>query len=110
MSRFTVGRRHDPHSVQADTDEDPLVRQYRYLLRTAPADALEAAHAEAISLLSEPRQQSLLETLRKSLLVGDHLSAGDHAQIAHLVTNGERRSPGQLLTALPSEVRQDLAA
>ena len=26
-----------------------MVRQYRYLLRTAPADALQAAHDEALS-------------------------------------------------------------
>jgi hypothetical protein len=30
-------------------DEDPVVREYRYLLRTAAADALEAAHTEALA-------------------------------------------------------------
>jgi hypothetical protein len=33
--------------------EDQAVRQYRYLLRSAPSDALEAAHAQALSRLSE---------------------------------------------------------
>jgi hypothetical protein len=86
------------------------VRQYRYLLRTASADALDAAHTEAIPQLSEARRESLLQTLRSSLLVGDHLTTGDHAKIAHLVTVGGRRFPGQLPTALPPEVLQDLAA
>lgn len=82
----------------------PVVRQYRYLLRTAPADALEAAHTEAIPLLSVAHQESLLTTLRSSLLVGDHLNPGDHRKIAHLVTQGERRSPSVLLAALPYDV------
>jgi hypothetical protein len=111
MSRFSVGKRpQDPHDRAADAPEDPVERQYRYLLRTAPADALEAAHTEALPLLSEPQQESLLDTLRSSLLVGGHLTTNDHAKIAHLVTVAERRSPGQLLTALRPDVRQDLAA
>ena len=109
MSRFTFGR-HEPQGEPADVPEDPVVRQYRYLLRTAAADALEAAHTEAIPRLSEAHQASLLATLRTSLLVGGHLTTSDHAKIAHLVTAGERRSPGALLRDLPPEVLQDLAA
>jgi hypothetical protein len=109
MSRFTVGR-HESPGDPADVPENPVVRQYRYLLRTAPADALEAAHTEAIPRLSEAHQASLLATLRTSLLVGNHLTTGDHAKIAHLVTEGERRSPGALLAVLPPEVLQNLAA
>ncbi len=86
-----------------------MVRQYRYLLRTAPADALEAAHTEALPLLSEGHRQTVLETVRSSLLVGDHLTTGDHVRLAHLVTEGERRTPGQLLAGLPEEVLQELA-
>ncbi len=110
MSRFTFGKQQYPYVDPADATEDPLVRQYRFLLRTAPVDALESAHTEAISLLSQSHQESLLETVRSSLLVGDHLTTSAHAKIAHLVTDGERRAPGQLLTALPREVLQDLAA
>jgi hypothetical protein len=110
MSRFTLGKRRDPHAKAADAPEDPVVRQYRYLLRTAPVDALESAHVEAIAQLSEAHREYLLETVRGSLLVGDHLTTSAHAKIAHLVTDGERRAPGQLLRALPAEVLQTLAA
>jgi hypothetical protein len=111
MSQFSFGTRpQDPHADAAEAPEDPVVRQNRYLLRTAPADALEAAHSEALSLLPEAHQESLLATLRGSLLVGDHLAITDHAKIAHLVTSGERRSPRQLMTALPTDVLHDLAA
>ena len=110
VSRFKFGKGPDPEADLADTPEDPLVRQYRYLLRTAPVDGLQSAHGEAIPLLSEAHRESLLETVRGSLLVGDHLTTSEHAKIAHLVTDGERRAPGQLLGALPPEVLQKLAA
>lgn len=66
-------------------------------------------HTEAIPLLSEAQQQTLLATLKISLLVGDHLTASESTKMAHLVTVGERTSPGQLLGALPLEVLQGLA-
>ena len=109
MSRFTFGKRHDAPGDRG-VAVDPVARQYRYLLRTAPADALEAGHAEAITLLSEGQKETLLETLRSRLLVGDHLTASENTKMAHLVTVGERTSPGQLLGTLPPEVLQDLAA
>jgi hypothetical protein len=108
MSRFSLSKKRDPQGDPA-VEEDPVLRQYRYLLRTAPVDALEGAHAEVIPLLSEGHQESLLNALRSSLLVGGHLTTRDHVKIAHLVTNGEHRAPGQLLAALPADVLQDLA-
>jgi hypothetical protein len=108
MCRHTASRRQSREGPEVT--EDPAVRQYRYLLRTAPVDALEAAHREAIPLLTQSDQAALLATLRSSLLVGDHLTTGDHARLAHLVVVGERRVPGQVLKALPSVMLLDLAA
>lgn len=110
MGRLIFRKRHDSEGEPENAPEDPVVRQYRYLLRTAPADALAAAHAEAIPLLSEAHHESLLETIRATLLVGDHLTSTDDAKIAHPVINAEQRSPGQLLTALPAKALQALAA
>jgi hypothetical protein len=109
MGRFSFRGQPDS-SDEASVDEDVVVRQYRYLLRTAPADALEAAHVDAIPVLSQAHQESLLETVQRSLLVGGHLTTSHHAKIAHLVTAGEQRAPGQLLQALPAEVLKSLAA
>jgi hypothetical protein len=89
--------------------EDSVVRQYRYLLRTAPIDALEAAHAQALPLLSEPDRQTLLETIRNTLLVGDHLTPSHTSRLAHLITLGERRAPRALFSALPAHLLRDLA-
>jgi hypothetical protein len=109
MSRFTR-KKNGSQRQSALAPEDPVVRQYRYLLRTAPADALEAAHAEALPNLPGTHQDRLLAALRDVFLVGDHVSTQDVPRIAHLLTAGERRSPGQLLPALPGEVQQSIAA
>jgi hypothetical protein len=109
MTRFTFHRGHGDSTDPAQQEEDLLVRQYRYLLRTAPPDALEAAHTEALMAMTEEHRQWVLDTVRATFLVGDHLSVTEPGKIAHLVVNGERRSPSALLAALPPVVATDLA-
>ncbi len=89
--------------------EDVVVRQYRYLLRTAPLDALERVHAEAIPTLSREARATLLRTLQDGLVVGMHLGPDDSAAMARLVTLGERRAAGILLRGLPPEPLRALA-
>ena len=79
--------------------EDVVVRQYRYLLRTAPADAMEHAHAEAIEPLDENCRAALLRAVQSGLVAGLRLSPQDVHQLAHLITLGERRRPGAFLGA-----------
>ena len=109
MVRFNLHGREGHPQPPDEAAEDVTVRQYRFLLRTAPADALEAAHTEALPLLSPDERRSLLRAIQESLLVGGHLGDSDHSHIAHLIAAGERRSPGQLLTALPPPVLEHLA-
>lgn len=101
MSRYSLHVSKVREHPSADASEDPVVRQYRFLLRTAPAAALEAAHGEALPQMSEVHRELLLRTVRTSLLVGDHVTTGDHLKIAHLVTLGERRTPGQFPRSPP---------
>src|SRR6476661_2628515 len=62
-------------------DEDPVVRQYRYLLRTAPVDALEAAHVEALAGAPDGVREAVLDAVREAFVAG------------------ERRNPGAFLAA-----------
>lgn len=87
-----------------------MVRQYRYLLRTAPADALEAAHGEALRHLAFKDRAVLLATAQEVLVAGHRLTADDHDRLAHLVTVSELRTPGVLLAAYPTEPLRALAA
>lgn len=89
--------------------EDPVVRQYRFLLRTAPLDALEAAHVEALPTLGRAQRAELLRTAQDQLVAGLRLDPEDISPLAHLVTLGERRSPSVVLRACDPAVLQVLA-
>jgi hypothetical protein len=82
-------------------DEDPVVRQYRYLLRTAPLDALEAVHAEALAILGTEARGDVLGAVQRGLVAGQRLSPDDVGPIAHLLTVGERREPNAFLRVCP---------
>jgi hypothetical protein len=86
--------------------EDVVVRQYRFLLRTAPADALEMAHVEALSGLRWRERGNVLTAVQEGLVAGLRLHRDQVRALAHLVTLGERRVPGAFLGALdPSTLR-----
>ena len=89
--------------------EDLVVRQYRYLLRTAPADAMEHAHVEAIESLDENSRAALLRAVQSGLVAGLRLSTQDVHQMAHLITLGERRRPGAFLGACEARSLRALA-
>ncbi|WP_406832524.1 hypothetical protein ABEG17_06820 [Pedococcus sp. KACC 23699] len=89
--------------------EDPVERQYRYLLRTAPADALEAAHVEALAALPDEVRAAVLTTVQEALVAGQRLRPSDIRPLARLVTAGERRAPGAFLSACPPRARHELA-
>lgn len=91
------------------SQEDQTVRQYRYLLRTAPLDALEHAHVDALNSLGPRTRQVVLETVQSELLTGTRLIPDDITALAHLVTAGERHRPGALIAALPTPTLHDLA-
>jgi hypothetical protein len=93
----------------APADEDPVVRQYRYLLRTAPGDALEHVHREALAELSPDDRFAVLRTVQDQLVAGLRLEADDVPALSRLVVLGERRSPGALLRHCPTGPLRRLA-
>lgn len=108
-------RRSDPRrdafgaSTLGQDGEDPVVRQYRFLLRTAPLDALEAAHTEALRTLPVDQRALLLRTAQEQLVSGLRLVPEDAERLAHLLTLGERRQPGALLRACDPALLRVLA-
>jgi hypothetical protein len=89
--------------------EDVVVRQYRYLLRNAPADAMEHAHVEALEALDENARAALLRAVQSGLVAGLRLTPQDVHPLAHLVTLGERRRPGAFLAACDERALRALA-
>ncbi|MFN8621019.1 MAG: hypothetical protein U0869_09780 [Chloroflexota bacterium] len=80
----------------ATLDPDELaVERYRYLLRTAPPDQLEQAHAEAFERLT-PQQRAMV---RADLAAADPMDApasDDPRDLARSATRAELREPGTL--------------
>lgn len=84
-------------SPAAPTDEQAIER-YRYLLRTAPPEALEEAHAEAFARLTREQRSEVLRRFGESL-PGSELGearSGDPRAMARAATRAEVRDPGFL--------------
>ena len=85
------------------------VRKYRYLLRTSPPARLEAMHRHALEALDPGVRANILRTAQERLRSGRDLSLDDTAELAELLTQGELRTPGILVTALSDPALHRLA-
>ena len=88
------------------TDAQALER-YRYMLRTAPAETLEQAHAEAFAKLSPEQRRALLAELTDATPVAERAgvsatSPDDPQALARVATRAEVRQPGVLERSLGS--------
>ena len=70
MSPFRTTRHHAGDDSREPPVEDQVVRQYRFLLRTAPLDALEAAHADALGRMTEADRAGVLAAVQRGLVTG----------------------------------------
>jgi hypothetical protein len=107
---FGGGGRQEPGSVPAggararqepgtSADEQALER-YRYLLRTAPPETIEQAHAEAFAQLTPEQRRMVLEELTRELPEHERTAGvryeDDARSLARLATRTEMRQPGAL--------------
>ena len=84
-----------PPSAGPRTDE-PAVARYRYLLRTAPPEAIEQAHAEAFAQLTPEQRRLALEGLNGDLPPQERADGDDPRSLARAATRAELRRPGTL--------------
>jgi hypothetical protein len=79
------------------TDEQAIQR-YRYMLRTAPPETIEQAHAEAFAQLTPSQRARVLSELSAALPANERAAAGqdDPRTLARLATRAELRQPGTL--------------
>ena len=81
----------------ADRDPDEVaVERYRYLLRTAPPDAVEQAHAEAFARLTPEQRRRVLDELSAGAPPAERASSDDPQSLARMATRAEMRQPGTL--------------
>lgn len=90
-----------PAPSRPPTDERAIER-YRYLLRTAPPEAIEEAHAEAFAQLSPEQRRLVLAGLSRELPPQEQLDRDDPRSLARMATRAELRRPGTLERAFGS--------
>lgn len=84
----------DRSDAGRQADEQAIAR-YRYLVRTAPPEAIEEAHAEAFARLSPEQRRRLLAGLAGEIPAAER--AGDAPGVlARVATRAEMREPGAL--------------
>ncbi|HZX41190.1 MAG TPA: hypothetical protein VFE93_05075 [Myxococcaceae bacterium] len=107
LDRLFKGRRTPaPSDARPLTGEEALAR-WRYVLRTAPPEALSAAHAEGLATLGDGARAEVLHRLRSALSALDpgEVVPSDPQVLARAAERTERRAPGFLEHALASDAR-----
>ncbi len=90
------GERFD--AASAPLTDEQAIQRYRYMLRTAPPETIEQAHAEAFAQLSPTQRAQVLSELSATLPANERGAAGqdDPKTLARLATRAELRQPGTL--------------
>ena len=89
-----------PVSRGGQSQDEQALERYRYMLKTAPPETIEQAHAEAFSRLTRQQRRMLLEQLSAEVPAAERAAAarmGDNPQaLAQLATRAELRKPGTM--------------
>jgi hypothetical protein len=90
------GERFD--AASAPLTDEQAIQRYRYMLRTAPPETIEQAHAEAFAQLTPAQRAQVLSELSATLPATERGAAGqdDPKTLARLATRAELRQPGTL--------------
>jgi hypothetical protein len=76
--------------------DEQAIERYRYLLRTAPPEQIEQAHAEAFSQLTPDQRQQVLTQLAAAVPAAERPRTDDPQTLARVATRAELRQPGTL--------------
>ncbi len=89
-----TGRERDaPPAANAD---EQAIERYRYMLRTAPPDQVERAHAEAFATLTPEQRQQVLQQLSADVPQEERADSDDPQALARMATRAEMREPGTM--------------
>jgi hypothetical protein len=83
-------------STPGQLTDEQAVERYRYLLRTAPPEAIEEAHAEAFAQLTPDQRRLVLDELGRDLPPGERSASDDPRSLARMATRAELRRPGTM--------------
>jgi hypothetical protein len=97
---FGQERPSSPKDVQRTPEASPhdqALERYRYLVRTAPPEAIEQAHREAFEKLTPEQRQQVLRELSAAAPPDERVAdpaRADPQTLARMATRAEVRQPG----------------
>jgi hypothetical protein len=88
---------HRAPTARAPQDPDEAaIERYRYMLRTAPPDAVEQAHAEAFAKLTPEQRHRVLRDLSAAVPESERATSSDPQALARMATRAEMQRPGTM--------------
>lgn len=78
------------------SEDELAIERYRYLLRTAPPESIEAVHAEAFAKLTPQQRAEVYRTLAEQAPPGERIVSDEPEALARAATRAEMRSPGTM--------------
>jgi len=104
--------RSNPSQTAQSADEQALAR-YRYMLKTAPPETIEQAHAEAFARLTPEQRRQVLQAMRDDVPAAERAMAeqgGATPQaLARMATRAEIRQPGTLGSVMAGSLLSSIA-
>jgi hypothetical protein len=86
-----------PEGAAPDPSPDErAIERYRYMLRTAPPEAIEQAHQEAFAQLTPQQRQLVLRQLGEAVPPAERVGSAEPSALARMATRAEVRQPGTL--------------
>jgi len=100
MSLFGRGQSAQGEPSQAQSADEQAIARYRYMLKTAPPETIEQAHAEAFAQLTPEQRRLMLKKMAESVPASERgvaEQAGATPQaLARMATRAEIRQPGAM--------------
>jgi hypothetical protein len=92
-----------PQGAPETLSDEQALERYRYLVRTAPPEAIEEAHREAFERLTPEQRRQVLRELNAVTPANERVtdeSRADPRTLARMATRSELRQPGILERSL----------
>ncbi|GAA5156902.1 hypothetical protein GCM10023321_33840 [Pseudonocardia eucalypti] len=84
-----------PTAGSRDPDEVAIER-YRYMLKTAPPETIEQAHAEAFAKLTPEQRQQVLNEMSTTVPPSERATSTEPKDLARMATRAEMAQPGTM--------------
>lgn len=92
-----------PAAPAARSEDELAVERYRYLLRTAPPEAIERVHEEAFGRLTPEQRRLVFQQLSENAPPGEQPRGEDPQALAQAATRSELLRPGTMERSLAGQ-------